>query len=409
MIKINENYLKLPGSYLFSEIAKKVAKFTAENPDKKVIKLGIGDVTRPLTPSSISAMHKAVDEMSMEETFRGYGPEQGYDFLRSEIAIHDYAKRGIKIDVDEIFISDGSKSDTGNIGDILDINNRVAICDPVYPVYIDTNAMSGRAGEYQANGRWSKLIYMPCLPENNFVPQIPDEKADIIYLCFPNNPTGAAITKIELQKWVDYALANNSIIMYDAAYEAYITEDLPHSIYEIDRAKECAIEFRSFSKNAGFTGTRCAYTIVPKELTVNVEGKGKITLNSLWNRRQTTKFNGVPYIIQRAAAAIYTKQGQKEVKDLVSYYIDNARIIREGLTKAGFKISGGINAPYIWLKTIDGLSSWEFFDLMLSKVNVVGTPGVGFGPSGEGYFRLTSFGSKEKTIEAVQRIIQGFC
>lgn len=400
MLRINDNFLKLPGSYLFSEIARKVDEFSKKNPDKKIIKLGIGDVTRPLTPTIIKSLHLAVDEMSEEETFKGYRSDYGYEFLREKISDIDYSKRTIKIDIDEIFISDGAKSDTGNIGDIFSVNNKVAVCDPVYPVYVDTNAMAGRAGEYEKNGMWNNIIYMPCTKENNFIPDIPDEKVDIIYLCFPNNPTGTTINKKELKKFVDYALENKAIILYDAAYEAYISEeDIAHSIYEIDGAKKCAIEFRSFSKNAGFTGTRCGFTVIPKELIVD-----GVSLNSLWSRRQGTKFNGVPYIVQRAAEAVYSIQGQIETKQLVSYYMNNASIIRKGLIESGFEIYGGINAPYIWLKTPDNITSWEFFDYLLEKVNIVGTPGSGFGPSGEGYFRLTAFGSTENTIEALNRI-----
>ncbi|MGN1097869.1 MAG: LL-diaminopimelate aminotransferase [Clostridia bacterium] len=400
MVKVNENYLKLPGSYLFSTIAKKVNEYTAANPDKKIIRLGIGDVTLPLPKAVIEAMHKAVDEMASAETFRGYGPEQGYDFLRNAIAENDYKARGVEIAPDEIFVSDGAKSDCGNIGDIFGVDNIVAVCDPVYPVYVDTNAMAGRAGDYdEKTGMWSNLVYMPCLEENNFMPQLPEKKADIIYLCFPNNPSGAAIGYDELKKWVDYARENKAVILYDAAYEAYITEDLPHSIFEIEGAKECAIEFRSFSKNAGFTGTRCAFTVIPKALKV-----GGVSVNSLWNRRHTTKFNGVPYIIQRGAEAVYSDEGKAQVKELVGYYMNNARVIREGLAAAGFSVSGGVNSPYVWLKVPEGMTSWEFFDELLEKANVVGTPGSGFGPSGEGYFRLTGFGSAENTAEAIERI-----
>ncbi len=400
MLKINENYLKLPGSYLFSEIARRVDEFAKNNPNAKIIKLGIGDVTRPLTPSIIKSLHSAVDEMGAEATFKGYRSDNGYEFLREKISETDYAKRGVTIDIDEIFISDGSKSDTGNIGDIFSIDNKVAVCDPVYPVYVDTNAMAGRAGEYQSNGMWSNLVYMPCTKENNFVPELPKQRVDIIYLCFPNNPTGTTINKSELTKFVNYALENEAVILYDAAYEAYITEDdIAHTIYEIPNAKKCAIEFRSFSKNAGFTGTRCGFTVIPKELVIN-----DVNLNSLWSRRQGTKFNGVPYIIQKGAEAVYSPQGQKEIKSLINYYMDNANIIRTGLITTGFEVYGGINAPYIWLKTPENMTSWEFFDYLLEKFNIVGTPGSGFGPSGEGYFRLTAFGSTENTIEALNRI-----
>lgn len=401
MYKINDNYLKLPGSYLFSTIGKKVAAFTQANPDKKIIRLGIGDVTLPLCNEVIGALHKAVDEMASQETFKGYAPDLGYEFLRSAIAKNDYKDRGADIDIDEIFISDGAKSDSGNIGDIFAIDNKIAVCDPVYPVYVDTNVMAGRTGTYDANTQmWSNVIYMPCTIENNFSPELPKETPDIIYLCFPNNPTGSTITKDELQKWVDYANEKGAVIIYDAAYEAYITQDnVPHTIYECDGAKKCAIEIRSFSKNAGFTGTRLGFTVVPKELKC-----GDVTLNSLWARRHGTKFNGAPYIIQRAGEAIYTEEGKKQVKEMVGYYMNNASTILSGLREAGFSVSGGVNAPYIWLKTPDNMTSWEFFDYLLETANVVGTPGSGFGPSGEGYFRLTAFGSYENTLEAIQRI-----
>lgn len=401
MYKINDNYLKLPGSYLFSTIGKKVAAFTQANPDKKIIRLGIGDVTLPLCNEVIGALHKAVDEMASQETFKGYAPDLGYEFLRSAIAKNDYKDKGADIDIDEIFISDGAKSDSGNIGDIFAIDNKIAVCDPVYPVYVDTNVMAGRTGTYDANTQmWSNVIYMPCTIENNFSPELPKETPDIIYLCFPNNPTGSTITKDELQKWVDYANEKGAVIIYDAAYEAYITQDnVPHTIYECDGAKKCAIEIRSFSKNAGFTGTRLGFTVVPKELKC-----GDVSLNSLWARRHGTKFNGAPYIIQRAGEAIYTEEGKKQVKEMVGYYMNNASTILSGLREAGFSVSGGVNAPYIWLKTPDNMTSWEFFDYLLEKANVVGTPGSGFGPSGEGYFRLTAFGSYENTLEAIQRI-----
>lgn len=401
MAKINDNYLKLPGSYLFSEIDRKVTEFTSNNPDKKIIKLGIGDVTKPLTSSILKALHSAVDEMGIAETFKGYGPYRGYEFLRQKIVEHDYIKRGIQLDIDEIFISDGAKSDTGSIGDIFSIDNKVAVCDPVYPVYVDTNAISGRAGKYNnKTGMWDNIVYMPCTKENNFVPELPNQKVDLIYICSPNNPTGTAISYQNLKKFVDYALQNEAVILFDAAYEAYITEEnIPHSIYEIDGAKNCAIEFRSFSKNAGFTGTRCAFTVIPKDLKLN-----GVDLNSLWFRRQGTKFNGVSYIIQKAAEAVYSEEGQQETKALVDYYMNNAQIICKGLKEAGFEVYGGINAPYIWLKTPDNMTSWEFFDYLLNKANVVGTPGSGFGPSGEGYFRLTAFGTIENTISAIDKI-----
>ena len=401
MTKVNQNFLKLPGSYLFSEIARRLAAYTAEHPEAKMIRLGIGDVTRPLAPAVIEAMHKAVDEMGTFEGFHGYGPEQGYDFLREAIAKTDYAARGVDIKPNEIFVSDGAKSDCGNIGDIFGADNVVAVCDPVYPVYVDTNAMAGRAGDFQEElGKWSKLVYMPCVEENGFTPQIPQEKVDMIYLCFPNNPTGTVATKEQLKAWVDYANENKAVILYDSAYEAFITQDdVSHTIYEIEGARTCAIEFRSFSKTAGFTGNRCSYTVVPMELE-----RDGAKLNALWNRRQCTKFNGVPYVIQRGAAAVYTEEGQRQIKETIAYYQENARVIREGLTEAGLTCFGGVNAPYIWLKTPDGMGSWEFFDKLLKEANVVTTPGAGFGPSGEGYIRLTAFGDADATKEAVARI-----
>lgn len=401
MLKINDNYLKLPGSYLFSTIAKKVQVFTEANPDKKIIRLGIGDVTQPLSPAIITALHGAVDDMSKAETFHGYAPDLGYSFLREAIASNDYAARGCDIAADEIFISDGAKSDSGNIGDIFSVDNKIAVCDPVYPVYVDTNAMAGRTGDYLADQqKWSNVIYMPCTSETNFAPELPKETPDIIYLCFPNNPTGSTITKPELQKWVDYANEKEAVIIYDAAYEAYISEEnVPHSIYECAGAKTCAIELRSFSKNAGFTGVRLGFTVIPKAL--KREGT---TLHSLWARRHGTKFNGAPYIVQRAGEAVYSEAGKEQTKQLIAYYMNNAKVILEGLKAAGYTVSGGVNAPYIWLKTPDKMTSWEFFDNLLEKANVVGTPGSGFGPSGEGYFRLTAFGSYENTIAAVERI-----
>lgn len=401
MFKINDNYLKLPGSYLFSTIGKKVAAFTEANPDKKIIRLGIGDVTLPLAPAVITAMHGAVDEMAESSTFKGYAPDLGYEFLRKAIADNDFAARGVKMELDEIFVSDGAKSDSGNIGDIFSLDNKIAVCDPVYPVYVDTNAMSGRTGTFDKTvDKWTNVIYMPCTAETGFAPELPTETPDIIYLCFPNNPTGSTINKTELQRWVDYALKVGAVIIYDAAYEAYISEeDVPHTIYECEGAKGCAIEIRSFSKNAGFTGTRLGYTVVPKDLK-----SGDVSLNSLWARRQGTKFNGAPYIIQKAGEAVYSEEGKKQTKEQVAYYMNNAKIIREGLCSAGYTISGGINAPYIWLKTPDKMTSWEFFDYLLDSANVVGTPGSGFGPSGEGYFRLTAFGSYENTLEAIDRI-----
>lgn len=404
MVKINDNFLKLPGSYLFSDIAKKVKAYQEAHPDKKLIRLGIGDVTRPLPLASIEAMHKAVDEMARKDTFHGYGPEQGYDFLINAIIKHDFEPRGVCLSPTEVFISDGAKSDTGNIGDILGLSNSVAVTDPVYPVYVDSNAMCGRAGDL-ADGQWSHITYMPCTAENHFIPAIPTQPIDMVYLCYPNNPTGTTLTKAELAKWVEYALANDSLILFDAAYEAYIREDdIPHSIYEIEGAKRCAIEFRSFSKTAGFTGVRCGYTVVPKEVTALSATGERVSLNPLWNRRQCTKFNGTSYITQRGAEAIYTPEGQAQVKQTIDYYMENARIMREGLAEAGIKVFGGKNAPYIWVKTPQGMDSWKFFDYLLHEANVVSTPGVGFGPSGEGYLRLTAFGQREDCIEAIERI-----
>ena len=401
MYKINDNYLKLQGNYLFSTIAKKVNAYKESNPEANIIRLGIGDVTRPLVTSIIEALHKAVDEMGKEEGFRGYGPEQGYEFLREAIAKQDYQARGCNIDVDEIFISDGSKCDVGNIQEIFALNNKVAICDPVYPVYVDSNVMAGRTGAFNpGTGGFDRLIYMPCLKDNGFIPELPKEVPDLIYLCFPNNPTGMTISKHRLQEWVDYANKNGSIILYDAAYEAYITEpDVPHSIYECEGARTCAIEMHSFSKNAGFTGLRLGYMVIPKELVSN-----GVTLHSLWNRRHGTKYNGAPYIVQRAGEAVYSERGKSELKDQVNYYLNNAKIIKEGLADAGYEVYGGVNAPYIWLKVPDNKTSWEFFDTLLNEVQVVGTPGVGFGANGEGYFRLTAFGTYENTKEALNRI-----
>ena len=401
MFKLNDNYLKLPGSYLFSTIGKKNRAFQEAHPDKKVISLGIGDVTQPLAPAIIEALHKAVDEMGHAETFHGYAPDLGYEFLRSAIAKNDYADRGCQIAADEIFVSDGAKCDSGNIQEIFSVDNKIAVCDPVYPVYVDSNVMAGRTGTYDpATGVWSDVIYMPCLEENGFAPQLPEKTPDLIYLCFPNNPTGSTITKAQLQEWVDYANRVGAVIIYDAAYEAYISqEDVPHTIYECDGARTCAIELKSFSKNAGFTGTRLGYTVVPKDLK-----QGDVMLHSLWARRHGTKYNGAPYIVQRAGEAVYSPEGKKQLKEQVGYYMENARIILDGLKEAGYTVSGGVNAPYIWLKTPKGMTSWDFFDYLLEHANVVGTPGSGFGPSGEGYFRLTAFGSRENTLEAVERI-----
>ncbi|MCM1179681.1 MAG: LL-diaminopimelate aminotransferase [Clostridium sp.] len=402
MFKVNDNYLKLPGSYLFSTIGRKVNAYKEANPDKEVISLGIGDVTQPLAPAIIDSLHKAVDEMAVKETFKGYAPDLGYEFLRSAIAKHDYAARGAEIAMDEIFVSDGAKCDSGNIQEIFAVDNKIAVCDPVYPVYVDTNVMAGRTGTYDPDTElWSDVIYMPCKAEHNFAPEIPQETPDIIYLCFPNNPTGATIKKAQLQEWVDYANRVGAVIIYDAAYEAYISEaDVPHTIYECEGAKTCAIELKSFSKNAGFTGTRLGYTVVPKEL----KAKDGTSLNALWARRHGTKFNGAPYIIQRAGEAVYSEEGKRQTAEQIAYYMNNAKIIKEGLAEAGFTVSGGVNAPYIWLKTTEGMNSWEFFDYLLENANIVGTPGSGFGPSGEGYFRLTAFGSYENTLEAVKRI-----
>ena len=401
MVTINENYQRMPGSYLFSEIARRVAAYSEANPSKRLIRLGIGDVTRPLAPAVTQAMHQAVDEMATVTGFHGYGPEQGYAFLREAIAKEDYQARGADITPDEIFVSDGAKSDCGNIGDIFGVDNVVAVCDPVYPVYVDTNAMAGRAGHYDGDkGRWDRLVYMPCVAENGFSPDIPSQPVDLIYLCFPNNPTGAVATRAQLQAWVDHANATGAVILFDSAYEAFITDPaIPHSIFEIPGAKTCAIEFRSFSKTAGFTGTRCAYTVIPKDLV-----RGGVALNGMWNRRQCTKFNGAPYVVQRGAAAIYTPEGRAQVRETIGYYLNNARVIREGLAGAGLTVCGGENSPYVWARTPDGLGSWAFFDRLLQQANVVTTPGAGFGPSGEGYIRLTAFGGAEDTVEAVGRI-----
>jgi len=404
MALVNEHFLKLPNNYLFSDIAKKVNAFKVSHPKTDLIRLGIGDVTRPLPQASIEAMHKAVDELANKETFHGYGPEQGYDFLIDAVIKNDYAPRGVYLEPGEVFISDGAKSDTGNIGDILRHDNSIGVTDPIYPVYIDSNVMCGRAGILE-DGRWSNVVYLPCLSENNFVPEIPDRRIDILYLCYPNNPTGTVISKAELKKWVNYALENDTLILYDAAYEAYIQDpDIPHSIYEIKGAKKVAIEFRSFSKTAGFTGVRCGYTVVPKELTAaTLEGE-RIPLNRMWNRRQCTKFNGTSYITQRGAEAIYTPEGKKQVKAIIQYYMANARIMKEALESTGLKVFGGENAPYLWVKTPGEVNSWKFFEQMLYEANVVGTPGVGFGPSGEGYIRLTAFGERADCEEAMKRI-----
>ena len=405
MAQINENFIKIPATYLFSEIAKRVAQHKEENPTAPVIRMGIGDVSLPLPDAAVDAMIKATNEQRSAATFRGYGPEQGYDFLRNAIVENDYTSKGIAIEADEIFVSDGAKSDTGNIGDIFDVNNRVAITDPCYPVYVDTNAMAGRAGEPTASGEWTNLVYLACNAENNFVPALPTEKVDLVYLCYPNNPTGTTLTKDQLTVWVKYAKDNNVIILFDAAYEAFITEDnVPHSIYEIEGAKDVAIEFRSFSKTAGFTGTRCGYTVVPKQLMGYTESGEPVTLNKLWNRRQCTKFNGTSYVVQRAAEATFSPEGKKQVKALIDFYTENAKIIREGLQKAGYTVFGGVNAPYVWAKAPEGMGSWEYFDFLLKEKNIVTTPGAGFGASGEGFVRFSAFGSREATIEAMERL-----
>lgn len=404
-MRINENFFKIDNNYLFSDIAKKLAAYIQENPEKesRIIRLGIGDVTCPLADACIKAMHKAVDEMSERDSFRGYPPEYGYDFLISAINENDYRARGISLENSEIFVSDGAKSDLGNIGDIFSNSNRVAICDPVYPVYIDTNVMSGRAGE-KVGGMWDNICFIPCTAENGFIPKVPDEHIDIIYLCSPNNPTGTAMTRSQLTEWVEYALKNEAVILFDSAYEAYVEEDeIPRSIYEIPNAKKCAIEFRSFSKTAGFTGVRCGYTVVPHELKI-----GGRELNPLWARRQATKFNGVSYITQRAAEAVYSEQGKEQVREIISYYKKNAGIIYNSLKACGFEVYGGINSPYIWLRAPEGMGSWELFDLLLNELQIVSTPGTGFGSHGEGYLRLTAFNTNEKTQEAVKRISEYF-
>jgi LL-diaminopimelate aminotransferase len=405
MAKINEHYLKLAAGYLFPEIGRRVNEFAQANPGKKLIRMGIGDVTQPLTPAVVRAFHEGVDEMSKADTFRGYGPEQGYEFLREAISQHSYKNRGIDIPADDIFISDGSKCDTGNIQEIFGHDNKIAICDPVYPVYADTTVMSGKTGKIKENGYYEGIIYMPCTAENNFIPELPAEAPDLIFLCYPNNPTGAVATHSELKKWIDYAAANDSIILYDAAYEAFIRdESIPRSIYEIEGAKKVAIEFRSFSKTAGFTGTRLAYTVIPSEL-VAFDGEGNaVQVKKLWNRRHSTKFNGVSYPVQKAAAATFTEEGKKEVQQVIDYYMENARIMKISLIEAGYTVFGGENAPYIWVKTPNSMKSWEFFDMMLSKANIVGTPGSGFGPSGEGYFRFSAFANRDNVMEAMERI-----
>ncbi|MBO5297923.1 MAG: LL-diaminopimelate aminotransferase [Candidatus Homeothermus sp.] len=404
MIKVNDNFCKLPAAYLFSEVARRIDAYRKAHPEADIIRMGIGDVTCPICQAGVDAMHRAADDQLSEFTFHGYGPEQGYSFLREKISEYDYKSRGVNIGIDEIFISDGAKSDTGNIGDILSVDCKIAVTDPVYPVYVDTNVMSGRAGNL-CGGRWDHIEYLPCTAENDFIPALPVGNPDVIYLCYPNNPTGTTLNHEQLAKWVEYALAHNALIMFDSAYEAYITEDdVPHSIYEIPGADKVAIEFRSYSKTAGFTGLRCGYTVVPKALKgVDSEGN-EVSLNALWNRRQCTKFNGASYVVQRAAEALYSPKGQRQVKETIGYYMRNAKVLRDGLAEAGLDVYGGVNAPYIWIKTPGGMSSWDFFDLLLSECNVAGTPGSGFGPSGEGYFRLTAFGRYENTVEAVERL-----
>ncbi|MDX9873129.1 MAG: LL-diaminopimelate aminotransferase [Clostridia bacterium] len=405
MALINENYLKLPGSYLFSEIARRISKFKEDNPQADIIRLGIGDATRPLAPAVTEAMKKAVEEMGTDAGFRGYGPEQGYDFLREAIVKSDFKSRGVDIAADEVFVSDGAKNDTANIQELFDAGNIIAVADPVYPVYADTNVMAGRAGSINEQGRFDRIVYLPCTQENGMKPALPQSKVDMIYLCYPNNPTGMTLSHAELKQWVDYAGANQAIILFDAAYEAYISEEnVPHSIFEIEGAREVAVEFRSFSKTAGFTGTRCAYTIVPKETKLYDAKRQAHSLNALWLRRQTTKFNGVSYPVQRAAEAALSEEGRKQNREIIQYYMENARIIREGLQDIGFQVFGGVNAPYVWMKTPDNMKSWDFFDKLMREAHVVGTPGAGFGVSGEGYFRLTGFGSRENTLKALERI-----
>lgn len=405
MVNINENYLLLQSSYLFVEVNRRAAKYCEENPDKNIIKMGIGDVTKPLTNTVVTAFKDAVDEMADSNSFKGYGPEQGYDFLAKAIVENDFKKYGIDLDIDEVFISDGAKCDTGNIQEIFDLNNKVAVTDPVYPVYVDTNVMAGRSGKIKDDGMYENIVYLPCNEENNFVPSLPEEDVDLIYLCFPNNPTGTTLTKDQLAEFVKYAKENDAIILFDAAYEIFITEDdVPHSIYEIEGAKECAIEFRSLSKTAGFTGTRCAYSVVPKDIVLKDSKGNDVLLNDLWNRRQTTKFNGVSYPVQKAAEAVFSEEGKSEIMENIEYYLENAKIIRENLENIGLNVYGGVNSPYIWVKTPNNMKSWDFFDLLLEEANIVGTPGSGFGPSGEGYLRLTAFNTLENTKEAMARI-----
>lgn len=405
MALINEHFLKLQSSYLFSDIAKKVNSFKVTHPKDKIIRMGIGDVTQPLAPAVIEAMHKAVDDLASTENFHGYGPEQGYSFLIDAIIKNDYASRGVFLEPGEVFVSDGAKSDTGNIGDILSTANRIAVTDPVYPVYIDTNVMAGRAGQLGIDGRWSTIEYLPCTAENGFVPTLPAGNPDVIYLCYPNNPTGTTLTRSQLKVWVDYCREHGALLLFDAAYEAFIREDdVPHSIYEIEGAREVAIEFRSFSKTAGFTGIRLGYTVVPKELKGRDDQGNEVALNPLWRRRQTTKFNGASYLTQRGAEALYSEEGQHQIKETIDYYLNNAAVMRKSLCEAGYECVGGINSPYVWIKVPDGLTSWQFFDLLLDRYHIVGTPGSGFGPSGEGYLRLTAFNTLENTVKAMSRL-----
>lgn len=405
MFKVNDNFTLLPSSYLFSEVARRVRLYSEAHPDAEILRMGIGDVTRPLCPAVVDALHRAVDDEACADTFHGYGPEQGYSFLIDKILEWDYLRHGINVEADEIFVSDGAKSDTGNIGDILSRANRIAVTDPVYPVYVDTNVMAGRGGHLLPDGRWSNIEYLPCTAENDFVPSLPTGNPDVIYLCYPNNPTGTTLTRAQLAEWVAYCRSHGALLLFDAAYEAFIREaDVPHSIYEIEGAREVAIEFRSFSKTAGFTGIRLGYTVVPKELKGLDEAGNRVALNPLWRRRQTTKFNGASYLTQRGAEALYTAEGQRQVKETVDYYLENASMLRIGLEAVGYRCAGGVNSPYIWLKTPDGMTSWEFFDHLLNKYHIVGTPGSGFGPSGEGYFRLTAFNTHTNTRKAIERL-----
>jgi LL-diaminopimelate aminotransferase len=405
MIKVNENFLKLQAGYLFPEIGRRVRAFAQANPNAQIIRLGIGDVTEPLPPAIIQAMHKAVDDMANRQTFKGYGPEQGYDFLINAIIENDYRSRGVNIEADEVFVSDGSKCDTGNFQEVFALANTIAVTDPVYPVYVDTNVMAGRTGDYDGKkGQYKRIVYMPCNEKNNFVPALPKKPVDMIYLCYPNNPTGGVATRAQLKAWVDYALQSKAVILFDAAYEAFISDPaIPHSIYEIEGAKDVAVEFRSFSKTAGFTGLRCAFTVVPKSVFASTKDGKAVAINPIWNRRHTTKFNGASYVSQAAAAAVYSPEGKKQVRQVIDVYMSNAAVIRDSLSKLGYKVFGGVNAPYIWLKTPGKLSSWEFFDKLLKEINVVGTPGSGFGPSGEGYFRMSAFGKPENVKEAMKR------